>query len=135
MPRNNTATIKAIPRVDNLQLSFAQERLWILDQLEPDSPAYNIPLAIQLKGELSVTALVKSLNEIVHRQETLRTRFAIHQGAPVQIIDDVEIELVQDDLSALTSATLEHEVEALIIEEALQPFNLETLSLPTKLTC
>ncbi len=55
--------------------SFAQRRLWFLDQLEPDSPFYNIPAAIRLTGKLNIVALGQSLNEIVRRHQTLRTTF------------------------------------------------------------
>src|SRR4051794_40802198 len=69
----------AIPRRPEqgpLPLSFAQQRLWVLDQLVPDSPAYNISLIIRLSGRLDAAVLERSLNEIVRRHETLRTTFS-----------------------------------------------------------
>ena len=126
MARDNTSSIKPIPRTDDLRLSFAQERLWFLDQLEPGSNAYNIPLAIQLKGELNVKALMDSINAIVSRHETLRTHFAVREEMPIQVIGDIKIELSQDDLTALALETLEHEVKTRAKEEGLKPFDLST---------
>src|SRR6185369_12141349 len=70
-----------------LPLSFAQERLWFLDQLEPGSPAYNIPAAVDLVGPLHPGALAGAFAEVVRRHEVLRTRFAAAAGAPVQIAE------------------------------------------------
>ena len=79
----------AIPRVDRnqpLPLSFAQERLWFLEQLYPDSAAYNQTVAVRLTGNLHIDALHQSLQTIVDRHESLRTTFILHQGQPVQHI-------------------------------------------------
>jgi len=67
-------------------LSFSQERLWILDQLEPGSSAYNIPFAIRLSGHLNVTSLQQSIGEIFRRHEVLRTTFSTDNDRPVQRI-------------------------------------------------
>ncbi|UXE58892.1 MAG: non-ribosomal peptide synthase/polyketide synthase [Woronichinia naegeliana WA131] len=71
---------------EELPLSYAQQRLWFLDQLEPNSPFYNIPLALHLEGQLKVDILEKSLQEIIQRHEALRTNFLTIDGNPVQII-------------------------------------------------
>ncbi|MBC1194395.1 non-ribosomal peptide synthase/polyketide synthase [Microcystis aeruginosa BLCCF158] len=71
---------------EELPLSYAQQRLWFLDQLEPNSPFYNISLALHLAGNLRVDVLEKSLQEIIQRHESLRTNFATIEGNPVQII-------------------------------------------------
>ena len=71
---------------EELPLSYAQQRLWFLDQLEPNSPFYNISLALHLAGNLQVDVLEKSLQEIIQRHESLRTNFATIEGNPVQII-------------------------------------------------
>src|SRR5689334_21805372 len=69
-----------------LPLSFAQQRLWFLDQLEPRSAAYNLSGRLHLAGRLDVPALAASLNEIVRRHEALRTIFATRAGEPIQIV-------------------------------------------------
>ena len=61
-------------------LSYAQQRLWFLDQLEPDSPGYNVPAAISLEGPLNVAAFEKSVREIILRHETLSTTFVTVSG-------------------------------------------------------
>ncbi|CAD5921078.1 non-ribosomal peptide synthase/polyketide synthase [Planktothrix agardhii] len=71
---------------EELPLSYAQQRLWFLDQLEPNSPFYNIPLALRLEGTLKIDVLEKSLQEIIQRHEALRTNFLTLDGNPVQII-------------------------------------------------
>ncbi|HEX3551675.1 MAG TPA: condensation domain-containing protein, partial [Thermoanaerobaculia bacterium] len=73
-----------------LPLSFAQERLWFLDQLEPGSSAYNIPIALRLTGALDATALGRVLSEIVRRHAVLRTRFVQSGGSPAQVVDAAE---------------------------------------------
>ena len=82
LPRN---PLTGLP-VDPVPLSFAQQRLWFLDQLEPDSPFYNLPEAIRLVGELDELILVQSLNLLVHRHEALRTTFDTNNGIPIQVI-------------------------------------------------
>jgi len=67
-------------------LSFAQQRLWFIDQLAPRNSAYNIPAAIRLEGPLNVIALERSLNEVVRRHEALRTTFTVVDGGPAQVI-------------------------------------------------
>ncbi|HEY7414191.1 MAG TPA: condensation domain-containing protein, partial [Ktedonobacteraceae bacterium] len=67
-------------------LSFAQQRLWFLDQLEPQSPQYNIPTAMRLSGPLHLQALEVSLNQIIERHEVLRTMFPTQQDQPRQVI-------------------------------------------------
>src|ERR1700730_12757224 len=67
-------------------LSFAQQRLWFLDQLEPENSFYNVPRAIRLRGNLNVEALHLALTELVRRHEVLRTSIALIDGQPMQII-------------------------------------------------
>ncbi|RMF36691.1 MAG: non-ribosomal peptide synthetase, partial [Chloroflexi bacterium] len=108
-----------------LPLSFAQQRLWFLDQLAPNTPLYNIPDAIRLRGPLDVAVLERSLNEIVRRHESLRTTFRATDGKPVQVIaPTLKLPLPLVDLSGLPKAAREAEVQRLATEEAQRPFDL-----------
>src|SRR5215212_6966234 len=117
-----------IPRrdpADPLPLSFAQQRLWFLDQLAPNNPFYNIPLGVQLDGPLNVEALKLSFNEIVRYHETLRTSFEVVSGQPAQVIHPPyapELPLV--DLRELEHSQREAEAQRVADAEALQPFDL-----------
>src|SRR6185295_20184658 len=86
-------------------VSFAQQRLWFLDQLEPGSPFYNLPQVISIKGDLNVDALQRTLNEIVRRHETLRTAFADGPDGLTQIVaKSLEITVPVHDLTALAAS-------------------------------
>jgi NRPS condensation-like uncharacterized protein len=106
--------------------SFAQQRLWFLHRLEPDSPAYNIAIAFRLKGPLNVTALERSFQEIVSRHETLRTTFALLDGEAAQIVAPAgRMSLPVIDLRALPQVERDDEMRRVIEEESKQPFDLE----------
>ncbi|MCP4654050.1 MAG: amino acid adenylation domain-containing protein [bacterium] len=124
-PEDRASPPERVPRTSPPPLSFAQERLWFLAQLEPDNPAYNIPAAITLRGTLAVAVLAASLDELVRRHETLRTRFAVDGGGPVQIIDPPAPQaLPVVDLTALEPARRQAEVERLAGEDAVRLFDL-----------
>lgn len=107
------------------QLSYDQERLWFLDQLEPNNPFYNVPIAVRLKGLLNASALEKSLNEIVRRHEILRTTFDLINGQVMQIISPaLTIKLRTRSLEDLPEDEREREVLRLAGEEARKPFDL-----------
>src|SRR5215207_11732919 len=109
----------------SMPLSFAQERLWFLDQFEPGSPIYNIPAAFRLPGPLNVRALEQSINEVVNRHEILRTTFQSHDGQPVQVIaPSLTIELPVIDLSGFPDTVREAEAQRLTVNEAMAPFDL-----------
>ncbi|HVS00085.1 MAG TPA: amino acid adenylation domain-containing protein, partial [Thermoanaerobaculia bacterium] len=115
--------IVRVPRKGDLPLSFAQQRLWLLDQLEPGSAAYNVPLAVRLTGELRVERLEAVFAELVRRHEPLRTTFAERSGQPVQVIaDEMRLALPVADLSALPEC--EPLAYRLAREEARLPFDL-----------
>ncbi len=113
-------------RPDLLPLSFAQERLWFLDRLEPLSPAYNLPSAWRLVGSLDVGALERSLREIARRHEVLRTRFPSAGGEPRQeILERPDLRLLSVDLERLVPERRQALSRALAAGEALRPFDLE----------
>jgi len=117
--------ILPIPRDRNLPLSFAQQRLWFLEQLETNSTAYNIPAAVRLTGSLNIAALEQSLNEIVRRHEALRTTFTAVDGQPAQVIaPTLTLRLPIVDLQELLEAEREAEVLRLATQEAQLPFDL-----------
>ena len=115
------------PRTNSDRLSFAQLRLWFLDQFEPGSSFYNIEAAVRLTGQLDVAALERSLAEVIRRHESLRTTFSVVNGEPVQaVMPSLETDLPFIDLSV--SPGEDHEIEArrLAIEESARPFDLAT---------
>ncbi|MFI4981428.1 MAG: condensation domain-containing protein, partial [Nevskiales bacterium] len=117
--------IEAIVAADHYELSFAQQRLWFLEQLAPDSAFYNIPSAVRLRGPLNRAALGQAFNEIVRRHETLRTTFVTIDGKPQQIIaGQLELALAERDLSALEADKREEEVRRLASLDAQKPFDL-----------
>ncbi len=108
-----------------LPLSYAQERLWFLDQLDPGTATYNLPSALQLSGRLDVAALAGSQCEVVRRHAALRTVFTVVDGRPCQVVTPARREaLPLADLAALPAAARDREVRRLADEEALQPFDL-----------
>ncbi|HEU4507241.1 MAG TPA: amino acid adenylation domain-containing protein [Pyrinomonadaceae bacterium] len=115
--------IVPVSREQNLPLSFAQQRMWFLAQLEPDVALYNIPAAVRLKGSLNIAALERSFTEVVRRHEALRTTFVAHDGIPVQVIHEAEPVMIP--VLDLTSwEDRENEAQRLIREERQRPFDL-----------
>jgi amino acid adenylation domain-containing protein len=106
-------------------LSFAQQRLWLLDRLIPLGSVYNIQHALRLSGELDQTALQSALNEVARRHEVLRTRFGMQDGEPVQVIaPQLEISLTKDDLADRASDERESEAQRRAQAIAEVPFDL-----------
>jgi amino acid adenylation domain-containing protein len=109
----------------DIPLSFAQQRLWFLHQLEPTSAVYNLPLCIRLRGSLDVSALEGTINEIIKRHEALRTVFKMNNGGPVQsIAPRLTMTLPVRDLSELLPSERDALVHQLALEEARRPFDL-----------
>ena len=119
--------LSPIPRVDRdgpIPASFAQERLWFIDQLEPGSSAYNIPLSSRIRGALNPAWFEAAVHRVMRRHEMLRTTFLEHQGRPWQrIAPSLEIRLWQADLTTLTTRRAE-EVSRQIDAEVRRPFDL-----------
>ncbi|HEU5379577.1 MAG TPA: amino acid adenylation domain-containing protein [Ktedonobacteraceae bacterium] len=117
--------LSARKREQDLPLSLAQQRLWLLDQLEPGNPAYNIPLALRLRGKLHRSALQQSFAEIVRRHEALRTLFVEKNGQPIQVvIPAASIELPVIELEHYPLSERADEVQRLAMEEAWHSFDL-----------
>src|ERR1044072_7848064 len=107
--------------------SFAQQRLWFLDQLEPSSPFYNLPQAISIKGSLNVEALVNTFNEIIRRHETLRTTFTVRDDNLVQVIArNLRIAVPVTDLTTFSPEERDIQVSMLARDAAEQPFALNS---------
>ena len=122
--------IKPVPRYGNLTLSFAQERLWFIDQLQPDSSIHNMRAAFLLKGSLNVAVLEQSLREIVRRHEILRTTFAAVDGMPVQVISPyIDLKLPVIDLIGVPDSERDIQVEQITRQEFEQPFDLAKVPL------
>lgn len=121
--QNSTQASSVDSEVFAFPMSFAQQRLWFLDQLEPGSPAYNIPSAYRLAGPLNAPALELSFREIIRRHETLRTRFTLIDGEPMQLVGlSAEFTLPTVDFRGLDSS----EPLRWCREEARRPFNLSS---------
>ncbi|MBD2677466.1 MULTISPECIES: non-ribosomal peptide synthetase [Nostoc] len=127
-------TTQAIPSISFTQeekntsihpLSFAQQGLWFINQLTPDTPTYNIPIIINFQGCINLKALQDSLNEIIRRHEVLRTSFTLVDGQPVQVINQaVPVTLDVEDLRSLSDSERIQQAQRLAREFAQQPFDL-----------
>jgi amino acid adenylation domain-containing protein len=119
------APIVRVPRDGPLPLSFAQERLWFLHRLEPESAAYNVPAVIRLRGSLDRGVLSRALDEIVRRHEALRTTFAADGDEAAQTIHPpASLPLPLEDLSALPADTRDSALARRAGDEARRPFDL-----------
>ena len=110
--------------------SFAQQRLWFLEQLDPGKSVYHMLYAVRFENGLDVRALEQSLNELVQRHESLRTSFTISDGEPMQVVaNETRIDLPLIDLSQLSANERERQWQQWAHHEAGQPFDLSTGSL------
>ncbi|MBE9162167.1 non-ribosomal peptide synthetase [Tychonema sp. LEGE 06208] len=118
-------SIQAVSRLQNIPLSFAQERLWFFDQLEPGNPFYNLCGAVRITGQLNAETLRQSIEKIIERHEILRTAFAGGEKAQVQIISDAKsFPLPLIDLSYCSPEKREKAAQELSLQEAQSPFDL-----------
>jgi amino acid adenylation domain-containing protein len=117
--------LRPSPRKGPLPLSFSQERLWVLEQMQPGMPLYNLPVAFRVRGDLSTALLAAVLREVVRRHEVLRTRFAAVDGVPEQRIEPPrELPIPGVDLTGLPAPAGELDLARLADAEARRPFDL-----------
>jgi hypothetical protein len=128
LQRRRTGTEDMIPRRDpndEIPLSFAQQRLWFLDQWSPGAPTYNAALPMRVRGELDVEALRSALEKVIERHEALRTVFRVERGRPVQVpLTEFVFELPVIDLRHLPDGEREQAARRLLRERARRPFDL-----------
>ncbi|WP_375341428.1 amino acid adenylation domain-containing protein [Lyngbya sp. CCY1209] len=118
--------IEATDRPDTIPLSFTQQRLWFLAQLEPESTAYHLSAVYRLRGSLNQTALEKSFNHIVARHETLRTALISRGGQPVQVISpNLTLPLETVDLRDQSETEQKIKIEAALARTCETPFNFD----------
>ena len=117
--------LRPAERGSEAALSFAQQRLWFVDQMEGAGAAYHVPGAVRLHGHLNVEALRRALEEIVRRHEALRTVFRVRDGEPVQVVLPAgPLDLPLHDLSGLPAHQREDALRARVRDEARRPFDL-----------
>jgi amino acid adenylation domain-containing protein/non-ribosomal peptide synthase protein (TIGR01720 family) len=125
-----TVVVPPVTRVSRrapLALSFAQERLWFLNQFEPEDTSYIIPLALRLTGDLDPVALQRALGALVARHEVLRTTFSTHEGRPIQVIHaSLDLPLPLIVLGEGTRHDRDAALTAELTESARRPFDLAT---------
>jgi len=123
--RSNVPELVSVSREQKLKLSYTQQRLWLLDQLEPGTATYNIAGSVRVRGELDIEVMSEALTMLVGRQESLRTTFAFEEGEPVQIIGEREERAITViDISEMAESEREAEAKRKAEEEALRPFDL-----------
>ncbi|GCF08365.1 non-ribosomal peptide synthetase [Dictyobacter arantiisoli] len=124
--RAEAPALVAVSHQQPLPLSFAQQRLWFLDQLEPGNSTYTVPIAGWLRGPLNAHALEQSLVAVIDRHEVLRTTFALYENLPVQIIHPSDlIPITWVDLTTLPESERTHHASQLVAQEIRRPFDLQ----------
>jgi amino acid adenylation domain-containing protein len=124
------STLAAIPtasRTQDLPLSFAQQRLWFLDRIEPNSSSYNIPEAVELTGSLDVQILQQALDAIVSHHEVIRTNYLTVDDNPIQVINPpapIQLEIL--DLQQVPVTEQQSQAQAYLHQASRKPFNLAT---------
>ena len=125
-PQPQVTTIARIDRDRPIPLSFAQQRLWFLDQFDPNSAVYNIVLPVHFAGPVDAAMLEGALNDLIARHETLRTTFSTIEGDPVQVISpSLKIKIPVHDLRKAPERSRKVELQRLITRQAQAPFDLK----------
>jgi amino acid adenylation domain-containing protein len=120
-----SATVQRVSREQPIALSFPQQRLWFIDQLETGSSLYNINKALRLVGRLDVSKLSRAVQSLAARHEILRTTFVAHDGQPVQLIAPaIDIPFRVEDLTSVPGTNQEAEIERLIKSKTEKSFDL-----------
>ena len=123
----SAVSIPKRPAAESAPLSFAQQRLWFIDQLEPGSPAYHVATALRLRGPVDPSAIENAIGQIIQRHEILRTRFPAVDGTPIQVIESrIPFDLPISDLSDLPAEERQAKAQAAMKAEAQRPFDLAT---------
>ncbi|MEL7038648.1 MAG: amino acid adenylation domain-containing protein [Cyanobacteria bacterium J06592_8] len=124
--QSSSLKIRKREKDDDLPLSYAQQRLWFIHQLEPETSAYNIPIAWQISGNLNIAILEQSFNEIIRRHESLRTTFpSLSSSKPQQLIlSEFRLNIPIIDLRLLSESSRDSEADRLAKQEAKKPFNI-----------
>jgi amino acid adenylation domain-containing protein len=118
------------PNRDSAPLSFAQHQMWVMDQMTPGNPAYNLSIGFRLGGPLDVRALEASFNEVIKRHEVLRTTFSDKDGEPFQFIHpELKLSIEVTKLECLDKERCESRLQALVSKHSIKPFNLARLPL------
>ncbi|HUG37737.1 MAG TPA: condensation domain-containing protein, partial [Candidatus Limnocylindrales bacterium] len=126
LPGRDRGVIEATAEASEAPLSFAQQRLWFLDQIDPGSSAYNLPVGLEVAGRLDAEALGQALGEVCRRHAVLRSRFVLRDEAPVVLVEpDARCARRTVDLQRLDPADGRRECLRLAREEAARPFDLE----------
>ena len=121
-----TEKVERVERKGRQELSYSQQRLWFIEQMEGSSSAYDMAVGVRIRGELKAEELERSLNEVVRRHEVLRTRFVEEEGLPVQeVMAELHLLLPVIDLSKVANEEREEAARRLANEEANRPFDLE----------
>jgi amino acid adenylation domain-containing protein len=122
---SSSPMIRRGPKQPFYPLSFAQQRLWFLNQVEPDAALYSVIRAFRLRGPLDIAALKESLAVLISRHASLRTTFDLYNNEPVQIVtDEMAVPFSELDLSRMASATREVALAEFLREESRRPFDL-----------
>lgn len=130
-PVNDSASassfdVQPVNRQQDLPLSFAQQRLWFLDQLEGPNATYNMPVAIRIKGEMDIDLFDRVFQEVIRRHEVFRTRFNDKRGKPNLVIDSTsDFKLLRRDFSTDDLTVQQQKVQEAVINDARQPFDLQ----------
>jgi amino acid adenylation domain-containing protein len=115
---------RVVPRRPRHPLSYAQERFWFMDQLEPGKPWFNVQVYFRLRGALRLDALERAIETMVHRHEPLRTRFVIEDNHPRQVVDPEGTPIEVVELAGLDAAERDERAAQLAVEHSLRPFDL-----------